>query len=62
METIGQLHTPATLPLGTEPPVPTAKEAVWTPELDWMLWRSDNSPVPAGNLNTFSWPTRVHKF
>jgi len=34
-------------------PVPTAIEAVWTPELDWTLWRSDKSPVPAGNLNTF---------
>jgi len=59
METTGQLHTPATLPLGKAPPVPTPKEAVLTPKLDWMLWRSDKSPVPAGNLNIFPWPTSL---
>jgi hypothetical protein len=29
----GQIHAPAALPPGKEPPVPIGKEAVWAPEL-----------------------------
>jgi len=30
-------HSPAALPLGRKPPVPTELEAVWAPELVWKL-------------------------
>jgi hypothetical protein len=32
MEVSGQLHDPAALPPGKEPPVPIGKEAGWAPE------------------------------
>jgi hypothetical protein len=39
----GQLHAPAALPPGKEPPVPTAYEAGWVPEAVWTMWRTENS-------------------
>jgi hypothetical protein len=36
----GQLHTPAALPPGKEPPVPTGQEAGWAPEPVWKTWRN----------------------
>jgi hypothetical protein len=38
-----QLHAPATLPPGNEPPVPIGQEAVWAPEQVWAVWRSEDS-------------------
>jgi hypothetical protein len=35
----GQLHAPAALPPGKEPPVPILWEAGWAPEPVWTLWR-----------------------
>jgi hypothetical protein len=35
MEVSGQLHTPADLPPGKEPPVPTGQEVGWAPESVW---------------------------
>jgi hypothetical protein len=39
----GQLHTPATLPPGKEPPVPIGYEAGRAPEPVWVTWRIENS-------------------
>jgi hypothetical protein len=39
-------------PLGKEPPVPIGQELGWTPELIWMMWRSENSyPHQDSNSN-----------
>jgi len=35
MEVSGQLHAPAALPLGKEPPVPIRQEAGWAQEPFW---------------------------
>jgi hypothetical protein len=35
----GQLHPPAALSPGKEPPVPIAQKAGWTPESVWTKWR-----------------------
>jgi hypothetical protein len=45
----GQLHTPATLPSKTEPPLLTEQEATYAPELFWTLWRGDKSLAPTRN-------------
>jgi hypothetical protein len=39
----GQLHAPAALPPGKEPPVPIGSEVGWTPEPVWMIWSTENS-------------------
>jgi hypothetical protein len=39
----GQLHAPAALPPGKEPPIYNGKEAVWTAEPVWTTWRNKNS-------------------
>jgi hypothetical protein len=39
MEVISQLHALAALPLGKEVPVADGKEAGWTLESVWTLWR-----------------------
>jgi hypothetical protein len=41
MEVIGQLHDLATLALVKELPLPFEEEAVWAPELFWVLWRRE---------------------
>jgi hypothetical protein len=43
MEASGQLHAPAALPLGKDPPppVPIGYEAGWDPELVWRLKRRE---------------------
>jgi hypothetical protein len=38
-EVSGQLHVPAVLPPGKEPPVPIGYEAGWAPEPVWTMWR-----------------------
>jgi hypothetical protein len=43
MEMSGQLHTPATLPAGKEPLVPTGQEAGWTPHVNFnagQYWKN----------------------
>jgi hypothetical protein len=39
----GQIHAPAALPPGKEPPVPIGYEVGWTPEPVYTTWRSENS-------------------
>jgi hypothetical protein len=39
----GQLHAPAALPPGKEPPVPIWYEVGWAPEPGWTLWRREES-------------------
>jgi len=34
----GQLHPPAALPPGKDPPVPIGYEAGWAPEQFWTRW------------------------
>jgi hypothetical protein len=43
MEVSGQLHAPAALPPGKDPPVPNGQKAGWAPEPFWMLWRIGKS-------------------
>jgi len=40
----GQLHAPAALLLGKEPPVPTCYGAGWAPEPVWTRWRREKFP------------------
>jgi hypothetical protein len=49
MELIGQLHAPAALPPGKEPPVPIGQEVEWAPEPVWMLCRREMCLAPAEN-------------
>jgi hypothetical protein len=49
MEVSDQLHAPAALLLGKEPPVPIVWEAGWAPKSIWMLWRREICLTPAGN-------------
>jgi hypothetical protein len=49
MEASGQLHAPAALPSGKEPPVPMEQEAGWAPEPAWTLWSKEKCLSPAGN-------------
>jgi hypothetical protein len=60
MEVSGQLHALATLPLGKEPLVFIGKEAGWTPELVWMLWRRGKSLSPARNRTSTIQPVASH--
>jgi hypothetical protein len=39
----GQLHAPAALPPGKEPPVPIEQEVGWTSEPVWTIWIRENS-------------------
>jgi len=50
MEVNGQLHTPVSIPLGKEPPIP----AEWVPEPVWIHWRVEMSLTLTGNLSTIS--------
>jgi hypothetical protein len=47
MDLSGQLHAPAALSTGNQPPVSTAQEAGWVPEPVWTLWRREKSFAPA---------------
>jgi hypothetical protein len=42
MKVSGQLHAPAALLPGKEPPIPMGEEAVWAPEPILMLLRRKN--------------------
>jgi hypothetical protein len=46
MEASGQLHAPAALPLGKEPPLAIGQEAGWTPEPVWTRWWREKFPDP----------------
>jgi len=39
MKVSGQLHAPATISLGNEPPAPRGLEVGWAPEPVWMQWQ-----------------------
>jgi hypothetical protein len=43
----GQLHAPADLPPGKDPPVPTGYGAGWTSEPVWTRWRRENRSLPS---------------
>jgi hypothetical protein len=43
MEVSGQLHAPAALTPGKEPPAPIEQEGRWAPESVWVLWRREKS-------------------
>jgi hypothetical protein len=48
----GQLHAPAALPPGKEPPVPNGYEAGWAAEPVWNSWRGEKScPYTDSNLD-----------
>jgi hypothetical protein len=49
MEVSGQLHAPAALPPGTEPPILIGYEARWARGSVRTLWRREKSPALAGN-------------
>jgi hypothetical protein len=58
MEVSGQLHSPAALLPGKQPPIPIVYEAGWDPEPVWTLWRRKNvtpavQPVACGAVNWF---------
>jgi hypothetical protein len=44
----GQLHVPATLPSGKDPPPPIGEEVGWTPESVWTTWRRENFVILLG--------------
>jgi hypothetical protein len=44
----GQLHAPAALSPGEDPPVPIGQEAGLAPEPFWTLWRREKFLDPAG--------------
>jgi hypothetical protein len=46
MEVIGQLHAPAPLPPGKEPPVHIGEESGWAPEPFWTRWWREKFPAP----------------
>jgi hypothetical protein len=49
-----EIHAPAALPPGKEPPVPNRYETEWTPELERTLWRIENSwPYRDSNSGSF---------
>jgi hypothetical protein len=41
MKVSGQLHAPAALAPGKEPPASIVQETGWAPESFWTLWRRD---------------------
>jgi len=49
MEVSGQLHIPATLPLGKEPLVPIGEEAGCAPELVWTWCQGEKLPALTKN-------------
>jgi hypothetical protein len=53
MEVSGQLHAPAALPPGKDPPVPNGQEAGWAPESFWTQLRRDKKKhyCPCRELN-----------
>jgi hypothetical protein len=46
----GQLHAPAALPPGEEPPVPIGYEAAWATEPVWSRWRREKFLVPSSGI------------
>jgi hypothetical protein len=44
MEVSGELHAPAALPPGKEPPVPVGYDAGWATEQVWTTWRREAIP------------------
>jgi hypothetical protein len=50
MEVSGQLHTPAALPPGKEPLVPTEQEAEWAPEMVWTRGEEQENSEPLPGL------------
>jgi hypothetical protein len=55
----GQLHAPAALPPGKEPPVPIGQEVRWTPEPVWTTWRKFLT-LPGLKLRPLGRPARSH--
>jgi hypothetical protein len=47
MNVSGQLHSPATLPLGWETLGPTEEEDGWAPEPVWTQWQRQKNPTIA---------------
>jgi hypothetical protein len=43
MKVSGQIHAPAALSPGKEPPVPVGYEAGWAQDLVWTLWSREKS-------------------
>jgi hypothetical protein len=58
LEVCGQLHAPAALPPGKEPPVPIGQEAGCAPEPVWTLWRREKS-CTAGNRTRAVQPVAI---
>jgi hypothetical protein len=64
MEVSSQLHVPADLPPGEEPPVPIGQEAGWDPEPVWTLRRREKvCPYRDSNSDTSAvQPVASHYF
>jgi hypothetical protein len=61
MEMCGQVHAPATLPPGKQPPVPIVQEAEWAPEPLWTRWGGEKTPALATNRTPVVQPVDVAK-
>jgi hypothetical protein len=49
MEVSNQLHAPAALPVGKEPPASKGYEAGWAPEPVWTRQKREKSLASCGN-------------
>jgi hypothetical protein len=56
MEVSGQLHVPAALPPGKEPPVSTGYEAGWAPGMVRTLWNGERNLALAENASRYNAP------
>jgi hypothetical protein len=59
LEVSGQLHAPAALPPGKEPPVPIGLETGWAPEPVWTTWRENSWPYWDSELRHLDRPART---
>jgi hypothetical protein len=60
MEVSGELHAPAAVQSGNEPPIPIGYEAGWASESVWMLWSKEESLASAENQTPAVCPVARH--
>jgi hypothetical protein len=59
MEVNSQIHSPAVLPMGKEPPVHIGMQVGWTPEPVWTLWSREKILSPTGNRTSTVQPIAI---